>query len=885
MNGSPIQKASSALELFLRSLPEDCYFNIVSFGDRFDPLFKQSEPNSPVSLSTALLFARNMTANYGGTEIYQVLKWIFDNKRTNLPTAVFLITDGNVWNVEEISELVRDNVKKYEDNLRIFALGVGSNVSSNLIESVARNGKGYAQFISDTERMDKKLLGMLKNCIKSPIKDYKITWTDDDNKLIEDTFKDSDQQNKDKPVISFFGEEETSSSKQTSNNDFVDNLAIRQAPYEIPQIYSGIRLVVYCMLAKGVTARKSIILSAMSQDGPMKLEIPVDPIILKGSKVHTLAARKLIQNLEDGTSYIHHHPKFCDKPVPASIIRKTIVTLGKAFDLTSKYTSFLAIDEREEMDEAKAKEKIDKIIWFKRNPLWGFPLNNPPVFGTNINNTSVQTTIQQPLFGFGAVTRPSLFGAPSQTSAFGRFGLASSQPLRFGFGSVTTQVSPFGHAMSQPGFYDGSQTQPSFGFSQTQPTFGGLGFAQTQAQPASGFGIAQTQPNYGGFNLPQPTFCGFGFSQTQAKTQTQPTFGGFGFAQTQAPTQPAFGGFCFAQTQAPTQPAFGGFGFAQTQSPAQPAFGGFGFAQTQTNYGGFNSAQTHPTFGSAQAQTHFNFRGLSSAQTQPTFGFAQAQTQPNYGLAQITTTQVQTQPAFGFAQLQPAFGSTRAQPTFDLEQAQDNFGKLSLVQTQTNYGFGFTQPQPRFGTFNLPQSQPTLVSLNLTQSQPVLGSLDGSLENSQRSTYKSTQSILPFEYFRLISPSQKSRTLLNYNVTLDQAIKCCEDPVKQLQLKKIKETVDCNADWNVWFLEKKAIRIRNEVHETNTEVHREINTFVRNLREQNNNENADEDNNNDSADNEEGNNSINDSNIDEEECVDENKIIVHDILDGDISAT
>ncbi|CAI2181034.1 5513_t:CDS:2 [Funneliformis geosporum] len=143
----------------------------------------------------------------------------------------------------------------------------------------------------------------------------------------------------------------------------------------------------------------------------------------------------------------------------------------------------------------------------------------------------------------------------------------------------------------------------------------------------------------------------------------------------------------------------------------------------------------------------------------------------------------------------------------------------------------------------------------------------------------------PIEYFRLISPSQKSRTLLNYNVTLDQAIKCCEDPVKQLQLKKIKETVDCNADWNVWFLEKKAIRIRNEVHETNTEVHREINTFVRNLREQNNNENADEDNNNDSADNEEGNNSINDSNIDEEECVDENKIIVHDILDGDISAT
>src|SRR5688572_4860051 len=115
LNGSPIKKASLALELLLRSLPEDCYFNIVYFGDRFDPLFKQSEPNSSSSLSTALSLARTMTANYGGTEIYQVLKWVFDNKRTNLPTSVFLVTDGNVWNVEEISGLVRDNVKKYED--------------------------------------------------------------------------------------------------------------------------------------------------------------------------------------------------------------------------------------------------------------------------------------------------------------------------------------------------------------------------------------------------------------------------------------------------------------------------------------------------------------------------------------------------------------------------------------------------------------------------------------------------------------------------------------------------------------------------------------------------------------------------------------------------
>lgn len=344
MNGSSIKKASSALELLLRSLPEDCYFNIVSFGERFDPLFKQSEPNSPSSLSTALLLVRTMMENYGGKEIYQVLKWVFENKRTNIPTAVFLITDGNVWNVGEISELVKNNVKKYEDDLRLFVLGIGSNVSTNLVESLARAGKGYAQFVTDTEKMDKKLLGMLKNGTKSPIKDYQINWSDDVNVIddsSEDSSEDSDTKIKDKPIISFFNDDEISSSEQSLNYDFVDNIVVRQAPYEIPQIYSGVRFIIYCMMPKDFTAKKSILLSAMSQNGPMKLEIPVDPIVLKGSKIHTLAARKLIQTLEDGTSYIHNHPKFRGKPVPASIIRKQIVTLGKTFNLVSKYTRYV----------------------------------------------------------------------------------------------------------------------------------------------------------------------------------------------------------------------------------------------------------------------------------------------------------------------------------------------------------------------------------------------------------------------------------------------------------------------------------------------------------------------------------------------------------------
>ncbi|CAJ0768600.1 21625_t:CDS:2, partial [Entrophospora sp. SA101] len=86
----------------------------------------------------------------------------------------------------------------------------------------------------------------------------------------------------------------------------------------------------------------------------------------------------------------------------------------------------------------------------------------------------------------------------------------------------------------------------------------------------------------------------------------------------------------------------------------------------------------------------------------------------------------------------------------------------------------------------------------------------------------------PIEFFHLLSSSHKSSAFGKYNVLLSQAIKCCEDPVKQLELEKIKETADCHADWNVWLIERKEGLIHNEVHETNVKVHRELNTFVRN---------------------------------------------------------
>lgn len=43
MQGLRIKKAKEALILFLKSLPENCYFNIISFGTNFKPLWVSSK--------------------------------------------------------------------------------------------------------------------------------------------------------------------------------------------------------------------------------------------------------------------------------------------------------------------------------------------------------------------------------------------------------------------------------------------------------------------------------------------------------------------------------------------------------------------------------------------------------------------------------------------------------------------------------------------------------------------------------------------------------------------------------------------------------------------------------------------------------------------------
>ncbi len=77
MGGGRIKDARDAMQLFMRALPEDCYFNIIGFGSRYESLFPDSKKYDDASLRTATGHIQKMDANLGGTELVAPLQYVF----------------------------------------------------------------------------------------------------------------------------------------------------------------------------------------------------------------------------------------------------------------------------------------------------------------------------------------------------------------------------------------------------------------------------------------------------------------------------------------------------------------------------------------------------------------------------------------------------------------------------------------------------------------------------------------------------------------------------------------------------------------------------------------------------------------------------------------
>lgn len=102
-------------------------------------------------------------ADLGGTELLAPLKAIFCKPVVkNFPRQVFILTDGQVSNTDEVAAEVKQSAR----STRVFAVGIGKDVSERLIREIAKAGNGESVLITDSEDFGDVLLALLAKAVQ-----------------------------------------------------------------------------------------------------------------------------------------------------------------------------------------------------------------------------------------------------------------------------------------------------------------------------------------------------------------------------------------------------------------------------------------------------------------------------------------------------------------------------------------------------------------------------------------------------------------------------------------------------------------------------------------------------------------------------------------------
>ncbi|XP_050921407.1 LOW QUALITY PROTEIN: von Willebrand factor A domain-containing protein 5A-like [Lates calcarifer] len=290
-----ISSARDTLLLLLKSLPMGCYFNIYSFGSSYEHIFPKSVEYSQETMEEALKKVEVMDANLGGTEILKPLKHIYSQPCIpSQPRQLFVFTDGEVSNTKDVINLVKKNSGSH----RCFSFGIGEGSSSALINGLAKEGGGHAQFITGTDRMQPKVMQSLRFALQPAVVDISVTW------------------------------------------DLPKGVSVTALSPPITTLFQGQRSLIYAQLtgqssdaAEGCVTVKYSLAGHPSQN---QLHFSLKPEEDTGLTVHRLGARTLIRSLEMEE---REHRGQQDGGV-----KEKVVELSVQSGVSSSFTAFIAVN-------------------------------------------------------------------------------------------------------------------------------------------------------------------------------------------------------------------------------------------------------------------------------------------------------------------------------------------------------------------------------------------------------------------------------------------------------------------------------------------------------------------------------------------------------------
>lgn len=305
MNGQPIDVAKGLIEeLFVTLKPTD-KFNMVLFAGSSDVLSKNG---SLAADDIALAKAIKKLENYGGsgsTELMQALETAYEIPSTpGMARTIVMVTDGAIAAGLDVSNFINSRL----DQANAFIFGVGTYLSEEVIERLARAGEGESFKVYELSKGAAEASRMRKYI--------------------------------DKPVM-------TQISASWHGTDAYDVV-----PEHIPDLFAD-RPIILLAKYRGEKSGK-VVLKGYSGNVASQIEVNLDNVVEdpKLKAISLLWARKKLDRLLDNCEYGCRSIDV-ENTDP---VKKQITDIGLDYSLLTPFTSFVAVTE-----EVRTTEQATRV--------------------------------------------------------------------------------------------------------------------------------------------------------------------------------------------------------------------------------------------------------------------------------------------------------------------------------------------------------------------------------------------------------------------------------------------------------------------------------------------------------------------------------------------
>ena len=168
MRGQKMEQARAAGRQLLASLGSEDRFRIIDFSTDVRTFASGFTPATRRNIDEAVRYLDDLRPD-GSTNISGALEEALDTAgdESRMP-IVFFVTDGEPTVGERNADRIAALASRLRGRARVFTFGVGSDVNSALVEQLAVDGRGTAQFVRPDESVE-RAVSLVASRITSPV--------------------------------------------------------------------------------------------------------------------------------------------------------------------------------------------------------------------------------------------------------------------------------------------------------------------------------------------------------------------------------------------------------------------------------------------------------------------------------------------------------------------------------------------------------------------------------------------------------------------------------------------------------------------------------------------------------------------------------------------